>query len=63
MTDPTAGHSAGTPLNAEFDPMGRADAENRRLASNDRRDPTAARSAGPARNVEQDPTRVARRDP
>ena len=33
MTDPTAGRSAGTPLNAELDPMGRADEETRRSAS------------------------------
>lgn len=72
MTDPTAGRSAGTPLNAELDPMGRTDKENRRLASedprareqasHDPRDPTAGRSAETARNVEQDPTRAARRD-
>jgi hypothetical protein len=28
MSDPTAGRSAGTPRNAELDPMGRADIEN-----------------------------------
>ncbi len=31
--DPTAGRSAGTPLNAELDPMGRSDTENRRLSA------------------------------
>lgn len=45
--DPTAGRSAGTPLNAEFDPMGRADIENARRAFaslerelDEQRDPT-----------------------
>lgn len=70
MIDPTAGRSAGTPLNAELDPMGRSDEENRRLASgapraggratNAPRDPTAGRSAETARNAEQ-ATRVSRR--
>lgn len=72
MTDPTAGRSAGTPLNAELDPMGRSDEEIRRSASEappapeqsspDPSDPTAGRSAGTAWNVEQDPTRAAHRD-
>lgn len=72
MTDPTAGRSAGTRRNAELDPMGQADDENRRSASedprrheqasHDPRDPTSGRSAETRRNVEQDPTRAARPD-
>lgn len=72
MTDPTAGRSAGTKRNAELDPMGQAEDENRRLASadphaperasHDPRDPTAGRSAETGRHVEQDPTRAARGD-
>lgn len=68
MTDPTAGRSAGTPLNAEFDPMGRSDEANRRLASDDPRAherakpdpsaPTAGRSGETAHNVEQEPGSV-----
>jgi hypothetical protein len=48
--DPTAGRSAGTPRNAELDPMGRADIENARRAFasldrelEERRGPTEAR--------------------
>jgi hypothetical protein len=71
MTDPTAGRSAGTPLNAELDPMGRADEQNRRSAEDDPSsaeiertvDSTAGRSAGTVSNSEQDPTRAVRREP
>lgn len=72
MTDPTAGRSAGTPLNAELDPMGRADEDNRRSAPEDPRareqassephDVTAGRSAATPRNVEQHPRRAGRRE-
>lgn len=62
MTDVTAGRSAGTPRNADVDPMGRADTENRRPASGGlglerrERDLTAGRSAETTANTEQDPT-------
>lgn len=62
MTDVTAGRSAGTPRNADLDPMGRADIQNRQLASADLgperwdRDPTAGRSAGTFGNAAHDPT-------
>jgi hypothetical protein len=70
MTDPTAGRSAGAPLNAEFDPMGRSDEQNLRSvpdapgdAENDpMADPTAGLSAGTPSNVERDPTRPVRRE-
>lgn len=70
MTDPTAGTSAGTPLNAALDPMGRSDEENRRAALRDSQDatsdrasdPTAARSARTGSKA-QDPTRTNPRPP
>jgi hypothetical protein len=68
MIGPIAGRSAGAPLNAELDPMGRSDEENRRLASDDRssveiegpNDPTPGRSP---ELRSQDPTRAVRRPP
>ncbi len=69
MTDDvTAGRSAGTPLNAELDPMDpratddptvdhrREDAERNEPP----RDPTAGRAAGTAWNTEKDPMRPRR---
>jgi hypothetical protein len=67
MHDATAGKLAGTTQNAHHDPMGRTDAENRKLTTEapgqipvpaEDRDPTAGRAAGTAWNAKHDPTRA-----
>lgn len=59
--DITAGRSAGTPLNLEFDPMGPPDVQRRRPVAGERpRDLTAGRAAGSPQNAELDPMRGTR---
>ncbi len=73
MTDDvTAGRAAGTPLNAELDPMGRAEAERRRrpeepsvqeAEADTARDPITGRSPGSTTSGPPEPPRAADRQP